>query len=115
MSEVGRGRAPDGNLSPEGDLPAAWSPEELTRQAIERLPPRTRRPATRLVAGWPGRIALKSAESCVRIEIFDRSMTIAARTLLIAAAGLAAISTAPAQTDSSSDAQAAVTVVRAAS
>ena len=41
-------------------------------------------------------------------------MTILARTLVIAAAGLTAMSAAPAQTDSSSDAQAAVTVVRAA-
>jgi membrane protein len=80
MSQVGgRGPARNGDLSPEGDLPAAWSPEELARQAIDRLPPRTRQPATRLVAGWPGRIALNSAESCVRIEIFDRSMTIAAQ------------------------------------
>jgi membrane protein len=80
MSQVGgRGPAPGGDLSPESDLPAAWSPEELARQAIDRLPPWTRRPATRLVAGWPGRIALNSAESCVRIEIFDRSMTIAAQ------------------------------------
>ena len=80
MSEVGgRGPARDEVGPSEGDLPPAWSPEELARQAVDRLPPRLRRPITRLLEGWPGRIALNSAESCVRIEIFDRSMTIAAQ------------------------------------
>ena len=80
MSEVGgRGPARDEVVPSEGDVPPAWSPEELTRQAVDRLPPRLRRPITRTLEGWPGRIALNSAESCVRIEIFDRSMTIAAQ------------------------------------
>ena len=80
MSQVGgRGPAPDGDVAPEGDLPAAWSPEELAHRAIDRLPARSRGPVRRLVARWPGRIALNSAEGCVRIEIFDRSMTIAAQ------------------------------------
>lgn len=80
MSDVGGGSpTPGADLSPEGDVPAAWSPEELTRQAVDRLPPRLQRPLLRLLAGWPGRILLDSAESCVRIEIFDRSMTIAAQ------------------------------------
>ncbi|HEX5920013.1 MAG TPA: YhjD/YihY/BrkB family envelope integrity protein [Nocardioides sp.] len=80
MSEVGgRSPSPDVDLSSEGDLPAAWSPEELAHQALERLPPWLRRPMTRLLEGWLGRIALSSAESGVRIEIFDRSMTIAAQ------------------------------------
>ena len=80
MSEVGgRGPAREEVVPSEGDLPPAWSPEELALQAVDRLPPRLRRPITRLLEGWPGRIALNSAESCVRIEIFDRSMTIAAQ------------------------------------
>lgn len=80
MSEVGgRTPTPEADVTPEGDLPAAWSPEELAHQALERMPPWLRRPMTRLLEGWLGRIALSSAESSVRIEIFDRSMTIAAQ------------------------------------
>jgi membrane protein len=80
MSEVGgRSPSPRVELASEGDLPAAWSPEELAHQALDRLPPRLQRPMTWLLERWPGRIALSSAESSVRIEIFDRSMTIAAQ------------------------------------
>jgi len=79
MSEVGGRRAtPDADVLLEGEQPV-WSPEAVARQTLDRLPPRLQRPATRLLDGWPGRIALSTAESCVRIEIFDRSMTIAAQ------------------------------------
>jgi membrane protein len=80
MSEVGGRRPPpDAGVSIEGDQAAAWSPEALARQTLDRLPPWLRRPLGRLLDGWLGRIAINSAESCVRIEIFDRSMTIAAQ------------------------------------
>ena len=80
MSEVGGRRGtPDVVVPPEREQPAAWSPEALARQTLDRLPPRLQRPLAWLLERWPGRIALSAAESCVRIEIFDRSMTIAAQ------------------------------------
>ena len=46
---------------------------------LGRLPPRLRRPVAWLLARWPGRIGLRIASTCIRIEVFDRSMTIAAQ------------------------------------
>lgn len=49
--------------------------------AVERilglLPTRLRGPVEWSLSRWPGRIGLRSAASCIRIELFDRSMTIA--------------------------------------
>jgi len=53
--------------------------EAVAGAAIERLPERVRGPVGWLLARWPGRIFFRSAAACVRIEIFDRSMTIAAQ------------------------------------
>lgn len=47
--------------------------------ALSRLPPWLRRVVRWLLSRWPGRIAIRSAETCIRIELFDRSMTIAAQ------------------------------------
>ena len=63
--------------------PARSTPEAVTaaevEAAIARLPPRLRRWVTRLFSRYPGRILLGTAATCVRIELFDRSMTIAAQ------------------------------------
>jgi membrane protein len=80
MSGVGGGGAtPDVVVAPESDQAQSWSPEAVARQVLGRLPRPLQRPLTWLLDGWLGRIALSSADSCVRIEIFDRSMTIAAQ------------------------------------
>ena len=47
--------------------------------ALDRLPPRLRRWLAWLLSRYPGRILLSTGTTCVRIEIFDRSMTIAAQ------------------------------------
>ena len=47
--------------------------------ALGWLPPRLSRPAAKLLSQWPGRILIKSAAAFMRIEMFDRSMTIAAQ------------------------------------
>ncbi len=46
---------------------------------LSRLPPWTRRVVEWLLSRWPGRIAIRSAATSIRIELFDRSMTIAAQ------------------------------------
>jgi membrane protein len=53
--------------------------ESGTDAALSRLPPRLRRVTAWLLIRWPGRIAVRSARGCLRIDIFDRSMTIAAQ------------------------------------
>lgn len=59
------------------------SAEEAARVAAEaamrRLPPRPRRWVAWLLSQWPGRILIRSAATSIRIEVFDRSMTIAAQ------------------------------------
>jgi uncharacterized BrkB/YihY/UPF0761 family membrane protein len=47
--------------------------------AMGRLPPRLRAWLAWLLSRWPGRILLRSAATCIRIEVFDRSVTIAAQ------------------------------------
>jgi membrane protein len=73
----------DADMPPSPGSPEPGSAEAATRAAAEaalgRLPPRLRRSVARLLSRWPGRIVFRSAASCVRIEIFDRSMTIAAQ------------------------------------
>jgi uncharacterized BrkB/YihY/UPF0761 family membrane protein len=44
---------------------------------IDRLPPRLRGSVEWASSRWPGRIVVRSLASCIRIELFDRSMTIA--------------------------------------
>jgi membrane protein len=73
----------DADMPPSPGSPEPGSAEAAARAAAEaalrRLPPRLRRSVARLLSRWPGRIVFRSAASCVRIEIFDRSMTIAAQ------------------------------------
>ena len=67
---------------PDNPGPGGAGPERIELAigaALERMPDRVRRPVARAMARWPGRVLLRTAESCVRIEIFDRSMTIAAQ------------------------------------
>jgi len=47
--------------------------------AIGRLPPRLGRVLTRLLSSWPGRIVIHGVTAFVRLDMFDRSMTIAAQ------------------------------------
>ncbi len=46
---------------------------------LARLPGPLERLATRMLDQWPGRVIIGTAQSCIRIELFDRSMTIAAQ------------------------------------
>jgi len=69
----------DADLPQRMGPPEPGTPEAAVQAALRRLPPRLRRTVAQLLSQWPGRIALRSAASCVRIEIFDRSMTIAAQ------------------------------------
>jgi len=47
--------------------------------AIARLPPRLRTVAEWLLSRWLGRFLMRTAASTIRIELFDRSMAIAAQ------------------------------------
>jgi membrane protein len=53
--------------------------DEALAEVLERMPLRVQRVVARMLDRWPGRVALASAASCIRIEVFDRSMTIAAQ------------------------------------
>lgn len=53
--------------------------EAALAEVLDRMPLRVQRVAARLLHRWPGRVALATAASCIRIEVFDRSMTIAAQ------------------------------------
>lgn len=44
-----------------------------------QLPPRLHRSLVWLAKQWPGRVAIRAAGQFVRLEVFDRSMTIAAQ------------------------------------
>lgn len=46
---------------------------------LDRLPVRLRHVAEWMLLHWPGRMLLRIAATCIRIELFDRSMTIAAQ------------------------------------
>lgn len=46
---------------------------------LERVPPRLRGVARWVLGRWPGRILTRSTAGFIRIEIFDRAMTIAAQ------------------------------------
>jgi membrane protein len=78
-----RTSATDADMPPSQGSPVPGPAEAAARAsaqaALSRLPPRMRRSVARLLSRWPGRIVFRSAASCVHIEIFDRSMTIAAQ------------------------------------
>src|SRR5262245_19491646 len=57
--------------------PGAENP--VVAAVLERLPSRLRRWVEWGLTRWPGRIVLRIAAASVRIELFDRSMTIAAQ------------------------------------
>ena len=61
-----------------GPLEAALSPERI-EAALERLPPQLGRLARAILTRWLGRTLIRSLAATMRIEIFDRSMTIAAQ------------------------------------
>ena len=48
-------------------------------KGLAHLPPRLQRGVEWALSRWPGRIAIRTAATCIRIELFDRSMTIAAQ------------------------------------
>ena len=51
----------------------------VAEETLDKVPPRLRRTVGWLLSHWPGRIVLRSAATFVRIDMFDRSMTIAAQ------------------------------------
>jgi membrane protein len=51
----------------------------VTGDLLSRLPAPARNLATRLADTWPGRIVEQGARALIRIEVFDRSMTLAAQ------------------------------------
>ena len=52
---------------------------ETYNAALSHLPPWLRGVVEWLLSRWPGRIAIRTAATSIRIELFDRSMTIAAQ------------------------------------
>ncbi len=57
----------------------AEEPDPPELFSLERLSPRMRALVEKMTRRWPGRIGLASARAFARLEIFDRSMTIAAQ------------------------------------
>ena len=53
--------------------------EALPPEILNRIPPRFRATVVGLQGLWPGRIVLRSIAKFARLELFDRSMTIAAQ------------------------------------
>ena len=74
------GPPPRPGVTPPATAPG---PEAVTRQraeaALSRLPAGLQRRVAWLLDRWPGRIVLHGTAGLVRIEVFDRSMTIAAQ------------------------------------
>ena len=58
---------------------AAAAAAAQAEAALSRLPPRLRQWVVWLLSHYPGRIVLRTAATCIRIELFDRSMTVAAQ------------------------------------
>jgi membrane protein len=58
---------------------AVEAPATAYEAAVRRLPPWLRRRVEALLSRWPGRIVVRVAAAAARIELFDRSMTIAAQ------------------------------------
>ncbi len=77
----------DSDAAPPADdlrAPASGSEQEAAAReraeaALNRLPAGLRRRVAWLLDRWPGRIVLQGTAGLVRIEVFDRSMTIAAQ------------------------------------
>src|SRR5690242_8386712 len=85
---TGEGAAPDRPYSGAAGARYGprWSSGGTTRPgsrgreaAVARLPPRVRGVAERLMRRWAGRFVVRTAASVVRVELFDRSMAIAAQ------------------------------------
>jgi membrane protein len=53
--------------------------EAAVEAVLDRLPARLRRVAEWMLVHWPGRMLLRIAATSIRIELFDRSMTVAAQ------------------------------------
>lgn len=51
----------------------------MTGDLLSRLPSRARNLVDRLLDTWPGRIVERGARALIEIEVFDRSMTLAAQ------------------------------------
>jgi membrane protein len=62
----------------EGSWDAARAADRV-EAALVRLPPRLRGIVEWILSRWLGRTLIRTLVSCIRIEIFDRSMTIAAQ------------------------------------
>jgi membrane protein len=58
---------------------AADAAQARVDSVVGHLPPRLQRVVGGLVDAWPGRVLIRSTGSFIRIETFDRSMTIAAQ------------------------------------
>lgn len=52
---------------------------ERLDEMVQRLPTSLRGPVERVLSSWLGRTLVRAAIGCVRVEIFDRAMTIAAQ------------------------------------
>jgi membrane protein len=60
-------------------VPAETDTRASAQATLDRLPPRLRGFVVWLLSRWPGRIAVRSLYGAAQIDIFDRSMTIAAQ------------------------------------
>jgi membrane protein len=58
---------------------AVEAPATAYDAAVQRLPPWLRHRVEALLSRWPGRVVVRVAAAAARIELFDRSMTIAAQ------------------------------------
>lgn len=67
------------DYDPDGTLARADQLVQGIETTLEKLPAPAARLTRWLLARWPGRIAIGTAQTCIRIELFDRSMTIAAQ------------------------------------
>ena len=89
-------------------LPAPGSAEDPARAraeaALGHLPAGLQSPVGRLLDRWPGRILLQAAAGLGRIEVFDRSMTIAAQFFTSVLPVLILIATLGSNSDSFADA-----------
>lgn len=64
----------------EGDPDTREETSEARGEAVlERLPPRLRQAVDWVRARWLGRILIDAAAGCVRVDMFDRAMTISAQ------------------------------------
>jgi membrane protein len=71
--------APDSHRPDGPPLELPDGPDAAVSEAIARLPASLRGPTVWVLGTYPGRILLRTADGCLRIEIFDRAMTIAAQ------------------------------------